>query len=70
MKTKKDYIVRYNPSNRDLHPKLKIVLGNRKIWKEKITNPGYENEIITWTFKDGTVESYREDNNGIFIKVQ
>ena len=69
MKAKKDYIVRYNPSNHDLHPKLKIVLGNRKIWKEKVTNPGYENEIITWTFADGSVESYKENNLGIIVKI-
>ena len=68
MKTKKDYVVRYNPSDRDLHPKLKIVLGGRKIWKEKVTNPGYKDEIITWTFADGTVESYK-DNNGIIVKI-
>jgi len=65
----KNNIVRYNPSNHDLHPNLKIVLGGRKIWKEKVTNPGYENEIITWTFADGTVESYKQDENNIFVRV-
>jgi hypothetical protein len=65
----KNNIVRHNPSNHDLHPNLKIVLGGRKIWKEKVTNPGYENEIITWTFADGTVESYKQDENNIFVRV-
>ena len=51
-------IVRYNPSDYDLHPGLKLVLGGRKIWKEKIRNAGYSNEIITWVFEDGTTESY------------
>ena len=69
MKTKRNYVVRYNPSNRDLHPQLKIVLGCRKIWKEKVTNPGYEDEIITWTFADGTVESYRKNNLGVIVKI-
>jgi len=65
-------IVRYNPSDYDLHPCLKLILGGRKIWKEKITNAGYSNEIITWVFKDGTTESYMEDDNkkGIFVRVK
>lgn len=69
--TKSKDIVRYNPSDYDLHPGLKLVLGGRKIWKEKIRNAGYSNEIITWVFKDGTTESYMEDENkkGIFIRV-
>ena len=62
MKTKRNYVVRYNPSDCDLHPQLRVVLGGRKIAKEKVTNPGYENEIITWTFADGTVESYGVKN--------
>jgi hypothetical protein len=69
MKTKRNYVVRYNPSDRDLHPQLKILLGGRKIWKEKVTNPGYEDEIITWTFADGTVESYKDNNNGVIVKI-
>jgi hypothetical protein len=69
MKTKRNYIVRYNPSDSDLHPKLKIVLAGRKIWKEKVTNPGYDDEIITWTFADGTVESYKKNNLGVIVKI-
>ena len=69
MKTKKNYVVRYNPSDRDLHPQLKILLGGRKIRKEKVTNPGYEDEIITWTFADGAVESYKKNNLGVIVKI-
>jgi len=69
MKTKRNYIVRYNPSDRDLHPQLKILLSGRKIRKEKVTNPGYEDEIITWAFADGTVESYKKNNLGVIVKI-
>ena len=69
MAKNKNNIVRYNPSNHDLHPNLKIMLGGRKIWKEKITNIGRLDEIITWTFEDGVTESYKQDENKIFVRV-
>ncbi len=70
MKTKNKSITRYNLSSHDLHPQLRTILNGRRPWKERMEDVDDAHSPITWTFHDGTIESYVMDSNGNFIPYQ